>query len=118
MQAEIKNAMPEHRIFSFFCQQFFQNGGQGLRNDHVPLVGKVTAVCGVAFPELAGGPFFTVTDASGAPQTIYFNGTTFVDLAGNQISLETHAALCQTFLAAESITLTQGGLSVVFEFYH
>ena len=63
-------------------------------------------------------PFFTVTDASGAPQTIYFNGTTFVDLAGNQISLETHAALCQTFATAESITLTQGGPSVVFEFYH
>lgn len=63
-------------------------------------------------------PFFTVNDASGAPQTIYFNGTTFVDLAGNAISLETHAALCQTLATADTITLTQGGLSVVFEFYH
>lgn len=63
-------------------------------------------------------PFFTVNDASGAPQTIYFNGTTFVDLAGNAISLETHAALCLAFATADTITLTQGGLSVVFEFYH
>ena len=63
-------------------------------------------------------PFFTVYDASGAPQTIYFNGTTFVDLAGNALSLATHAALCQAFATADTITLTQGGISITFDFYH
>lgn len=63
-------------------------------------------------------PFFTVYDASGAPQTIYFNGTTFVDLAGNALSLATHAELCTAFATADTITLTQGGISITFDFYH
>lgn len=64
-------------------------------------------------------PFFTVTDANGAPQSIYFNGTTFVDLAGNALGTDaSHAALVGAFASAETITLTQGGLSVVFELYH
>lgn len=64
-------------------------------------------------------PFFTVNDANGTPYTIYFNGTTFVDLAGNALgTVAEHAALFAAFQAAETITLTQGGLSVVFEFYH
>ena len=64
-------------------------------------------------------PFFTVYDASGTAYTIYFNGTTFVDLAGNALgTVAEHAALVAAFQAAEAVTLTQGGLSVVFEFYH
>lgn len=64
-------------------------------------------------------PFFTVYAADGTPCTIYYNGTTFVDLAGNALgTAPEHAALFAAFQAAETITLTQGGLSVVFEFYH
>ena len=64
-------------------------------------------------------PFFTVYDASGTAYTIYFNGTTFVDLAGNALgTVADHAALVAAFQTAEAVTLTQGGLSVVFEFYH
>lgn len=64
-------------------------------------------------------PFFTVYDESGMAYTIYFNGVTFVDLAGNALgTVPEHAALVAAFQAAETVTLTQGGLSVVFEFYH
>ena len=64
-------------------------------------------------------PFFTVTGADGAAYTIYFNGTTFVDLAGNALGTDpSHATLVAAFMQADTIALTQGGLSVVFEFYH
>jgi len=64
-------------------------------------------------------PFFTVYDAEGTAYTIYFNGTTFVDLAGNALGTDaSHTALFAAFQAAKNITLTQGGLSVIFEFYH
>lgn len=64
-------------------------------------------------------PFFTVYDANGAPYTIYFNGVTFVDLEGKQLGTDpAHAALVAAFQAADEVTLTQGGLSVIFEFYH
>ena len=64
-------------------------------------------------------PFFTVYDAQGTAYTIYFNGTTFVDLNGKALGTDaSHVALVAAFQAADTITLTQGGLSVVFEFYH
>ena len=64
-------------------------------------------------------PFFTVYDASGTAYTIFFNGTTFVDLQQRPLGTDaSHAALVAAFQAADTITLTQGGLSVVFEFYH
>ena len=64
-------------------------------------------------------PFFTVTGADGAAYTIYYNGVTFVDLAGNALGTDpSHAALAAAFMQADTIALTQGGLSVVFEFYH
>ena len=64
-------------------------------------------------------PFFTVYDESNNPHTIYYTGLTeapFVDLAGN--ALGSNQAIIEAFMQAETITLTQGGLSVVFEFYH
>ena len=64
-------------------------------------------------------PFFTVYDAQGTAYTIYYNGVTFVDLAGNALGTDaSHMALAAAFMQANTITLTQGGLSVVFEFYH
>ena len=64
-------------------------------------------------------PFFTVTGADGAAYTIYYNGTTFVDLAGNALGTDaSHAAIVAAFMQADTVVLTQGGLSVVFEFYH
>ncbi len=51
--------------------------------------------------------------------TVYFNGTTLVDLAGNALGThESHAALVAAFQNSDKVTLTQGGLSVVFELYH
>ena len=64
-------------------------------------------------------PFFTVTGADGAVYSIYYNGVTFVDLAGKELGTDpSHAALVAAFMQADTIALTQGGLSVVFEFYH
>ena len=66
-------------------------------------------------------PFFTVFGADGTAYTVYFNGAGFVDLAGNAFNPygdATHAAIAAAFMQADRIILTQGGLSVVFEYYH
>ena len=73
---------------------------------------------------MAGGkipPFFTVNDAEGnIAAGLYFNGTTFVDLFTNMAigTDPSHDATIAAFKAADHITLTQGGMSVTFEFYH
>ena len=66
-------------------------------------------------------PFFTVFGADGTAYTVYYNGAGFVDLAGNAFNPRgdaTHAAIAGAFMQADKIILTQGGLSVVFEYYH
>ena len=64
-------------------------------------------------------PFLTVYDAAGTAYTIYYNGTTFVDLAGNAFGTDpSHQAIALAFMQADTLVLTQGGLSVVFEYYH
>ena len=71
----------------------------------------------------AGGqmpPFFTVYDAEGTAYSFYYNGVTFV-VGAEQTPLGTdasHAAIIGALMQADTITLTQGGLSVVFEYYH
>lgn len=71
----------------------------------------------------AGGqmpPFFTVYDANGTAYSFYYNGVTFV-VGPEQTPLGTdasHAAIVAALMQADTITLTQGGLSVVFEYYH
>ena len=81
-----------------------------------------TYIYGITQAAMQGGqmpPFFTVTGADGVVYSIYFNGTTFVDLAGNALGTDpSHAALAAAFMQADTIALTQGGLSVVFELYH
>ena len=73
---------------------------------------------------MAGGqipPFFTVNDADGnIIAGLYYNGSTFVDLLTNKVigTDASHANTIAAFKAADSITLTQGGMSVTFEFYH
>ena len=71
-------------------------------------------------PALAqGAPFLTVYDAQNVPHTVFFNGVTFCDLMGNALGTDaSHAAILGAFQAADKIVLTQGGLSVVLEFYH
>ena len=62
-------------------------------------------------------PFFTV-NANGTAYSMYYNGSTFVDFTGATITPATHAELCMAFMSADTITLTQGGISVAFDFYH
>ena len=71
-------------------------------------------------PALTGGaPFLTVYGADGTPYTIFFNGATFCDLMGNALGTDaSHVAILGAFQAADKIVLTQGGLSVIMEFYH
>ncbi|MBQ7344300.1 MAG: bacterial Ig-like domain-containing protein [Clostridia bacterium] len=67
----------------------------------------------------ANAPFITVFGADGTPYTLYFNGTIFCDIMGNVIGNDaSHQAIIAAFATAEYVTLSQGGLSVVFEFYH
>ena len=64
-------------------------------------------------------PFFTVYDEAGTAYTIFFNGTTFVDLQQKPLGTDaSHAAIMAAFQAADKITMTMGGISVVLEFYH
>ena len=66
-------------------------------------------------------PFLSVVDATGATHVLWTDGAALYDLAGNVFnpagSME-HYAIYQAFLTAEYITLSQGGISIVLEFYH
>ncbi len=65
-------------------------------------------------------PFFTVYDAQGTAYSIYYNGTTFVTLEGAALNSAdaNQMPLLAAFMAADTITLSQGGISVIFEFIH
>lgn len=68
-----------------------------------------------------GAPVLTVYAADGTAHSMIFAGTDvgFVDVSGKVIGTDaSHGALLAAFGAANQITLTQGGISVVFEFYH
>ena len=79
---------------------------------------------GITETAMASGlmpPFLTVYDAQGNAYTLYSDGTNLYDLTGamfNPYASAEHAAIAGVFMQADTITLTQGGLSVVFEFYH
>ncbi len=74
-------------------------------------------------PATMSAPFLTVQDSQGNSHTIFYAGEQvgFCDLTGTPFnpagSLE-HAAIYQALLSADTITLTMGGISVVFDFYH
>ncbi len=64
----------------------------------------------------ASAPFLTVVDAEGNNHVIFFNGTTFCDAMGNALGTDaSHGALVAAFASAEYITLSQGGMTIVFE---
>ena len=67
-----------------------------------------------------GAAFLTVTDAEGNTYTVYNAGTAeLFDLNGNVLGSDpSHMAILAAFQNAEQITLSQGGFSIVFEFYH
>ena len=67
-------------------------------------------------------PFLTV-NANGKSYTIWTDGTNFYDLTipnpyPTPITVATHGELLMAFANANTLTLTQGGLSVVFQLYH
>lgn len=68
----------------------------------------------------AGAAFLTVTDAEGNTHTVYNIGTAeLYDIYGNVLGTDaSHAAILAAFQNADCITLSQGGFSIVFEFYH
>ncbi len=65
-----------------------------------------------------GAPFFSVTDEDGEVHYLFYNGYYLCDYYGNQFSKTTHAKIYNAFYNADRITISQGGISVVFEFYH
>ena len=70
-------------------------------------------------------PFFTVYGEDGTPYTFYFNGTQLIVPMG--ATPDTHipldptnpafAPMIEAIQNADTITLTQGGFSIIFEFY-
>ena len=78
----------------------------------------ITTLFGVN-PALAAAPFLTVYDSTGTAHTIFFDGATFRTLDGAQFGTAAeHAAVAAAFASADQVVLTQGGISVIFEFYH
>lgn len=64
-------------------------------------------------------PFLTVYDANGTAYTIWTDGANFYDLQQRALGTDaSHQALMGAFMTADTIVLTQGGLSVVLDFYH
>ncbi len=66
-----------------------------------------------------GAAFISVQDAEGNTHWLFSDGTNLLDLNNKPLGTDaSHAAIMAAFQSAEYITLSQGGLSVVFEFYH
>ena len=67
-----------------------------------------------------GAAFLTVYDAEGNAHTVYNIGTPeLYDMYGRVVGTDaSHAALVEVFKNADCLTLSQGGFSIVFEFYH
>ena len=79
-------------------------------------ISKMSAAASGAMP-----PFLTVFDANGNACTLYSDGTNLYDLSGaqfNPMGNAEHAAYYLAFQQSNTFVLTQGGLSVVFEYYH
>lgn len=71
----------------------------------------------------AGAPFITAFDQDGNAHTLYLvqDGAsgTFYDLSGKVLGTDaSHQAIIMAFATTDKAVLHQGGLSVVFEFYH
>ena len=93
------------------------NRYQTTENIHWSTIKQISELAMASSSQLP--PFFTVYDDKGIVYTIFFNGTTFVDITNNPLgSNATHTPLIEAFKNADAITLTQGGISIVFEFYH
>ena len=93
------------------------NRNQGADNIHWMTIYQISQ--GAAQMTGSMPPFLTVYDEAGTPYTIFFNGQTFVDLQQRPLGTDaSHAAIMAAFQAAEDVTLTMGGISVVLEFYH
>ena len=76
-------------------------------------------------PAAAAAPFLTVYDESGNAYTLWSDGTYLYDMTGAMFNPDPtnggsmdHYYAYLAFQAADTISLTQGGLSVVFDFYH
>ena len=64
-------------------------------------------------------PFLSVEDKNGIIHTVYYNGTTFADLKNKELGTDaSHSEISDAFKNADRIILSQGGLTVIFEFYH
>ena len=64
-------------------------------------------------------PFLSVVDASGTTHVLWTDGSNLYDLQGNVFGTQAaHQAIAAAFMTANRITLSQGGISVLLEFYH
>ena len=78
-----------------------------------------------ANPASMAAPFLTIKDSKGNAHTLFFDGTYLRDLSNNIFNPDPtnggsteHLAIYQALKSADTLSLTQGGITVVFEFYH
>ncbi len=75
-------------------------------------------------PAMAACPFITVYDQAGTAYTLYFvqegTGGMFYDLSNNMAITDSPnaMAICLALATADEVVFHQGGLSILFEFYH
>ena len=77
------------------------------------------AITGNDLSDMTKIPPFLTVNSNGEAYTIWTDGTNFYDLTiPSPYPTPASTDLLAKFMTADTITLTQGGLSVVFEFYH
>lgn len=104
-----------------FTQGTIKINGEGLDRYIIPETDWFGIVNSDAFKN--GAPFFTVTDDEGNIHTLYVvqmseTEAYFFNLDGTQFNPMTQAETYMAFQNAEMITLSMGGLSIVFDFNH
>lgn len=64
-------------------------------------------------------PFLSVVDSTGATHVLWTDGSNLYDIYGRALGTAAeHQAIFAAFATANRITLSQGGISVLLEFYH
>ncbi len=97
----------------------FDNDGMNRYQDQ-PTWGTIYQHSNAVYAQAGTFPaYLTVYGADGNSYTVWSDGKDLFDLTNKALGTDaSHQAIVAAFIGAKTVTLTQGGLSVVFEFYH
>ena len=116
----------EQVIIAIDAQGSLYIDGKGIDRNPTPENVQWATIKYITQMAIAGGakslpPFLTVYDANGTAYTLYSDGVNLYDLTGAQFNpygSQEHAMIAGLFMQADTLVLSQGGISVVLEFYH